>query len=249
MNLRKQDADKDFFNVVMSKEDYDAYMEWSLMFQQVFKTRFHKGYLAQLFREGYNSISELKTINNQHTHTKKNMHIGILHRKAIDVLNSRWALDKLEDETNFKILHNDLILVIKDIFKLKDRRPINERRDEILKLLNLKKIQEGKDFFVVHQYYEEKEKPKKIKDLQIEEIEKKIKSVINRIIEKHEDGLEDSVIFKQYGLDLEKNKELITLKFKENGIIKDGTKYILKEIIEEKKKLTAMAEADAFFGQ
>lgn len=246
--MRRQNPEKDFYNVSMSKEDFEAYIEWTTTFQKTYKTRFHKGYLAELFRKGSNSIEELNLINKQHTHTCKNMSIGPLHRQVVNIINTKWGFEDYEEKENFKIVHNDLLEVIKDVFKLKDRRPTNERRDEILKLLDLQKIQEGNNYYIVHKTYI---KPTKIKEIKedniISEVERIIKLIIGKGLNFNE-GLQMAVITNQEDFDLEKNKDIFNLKCKENGIIRRGSEYILKSLVMQQNKLEAEKEADLILG-
>lgn len=237
----KQNSKNGFYNVVMAKEDYDSYIEWANLFQSTYKTRFHKGYLSQLFKSGSHSIDELKLLQTQHTHTKKNMHIGILHRKIINHINQKWMFEQIEDKSTFKITNNDLIILIKEIFQLKDRRPINDRRDEILELLELQTIQEGKTLFITHKTYVRKIN---IKEIQESQKEDNLINAINRIIQKGKEGLEDAILYKTFNIDMSKDLEHFKILCTENKIIKYRTKYYIKSFVDEKLKQEAEKEVD-----
>ena len=150
-------TNKKFINVSLSREDYEVYMEWSIEFQNTFKTRFHKGHLAELLRTGTNCINQLKTKQQEGTRTYSKMYGGRadggLHLEVIRLINEQFGYDKYEDKSLFKIPHLKIKNIIKNVFNIIDDRTIRIRRDEILSLLDLEVIQEKGRYFVVNKTY------------------------------------------------------------------------------------------------
>ena len=149
--------DESFPQVRMSKEDYEAYMEWSIEFQNTFKTRFHKGHLAELIRTGTNCINQLKARQQESTRTYSKMYGGRagggLHLEVIRLIDEQFGYNKYEDKSLFKIPHLKIKNIIKNVFNIIDDRTIRIRRDEILSLLDLEVIQEKGRYFVVNKEY------------------------------------------------------------------------------------------------
>lgn len=176
-----------FKSVLLSKEDYEAYMEWSREFQNTYKTRFHKGYLAELLQNGNNCIRDLKTKQQLHTHTISKMqggkNSGELHIKVIQKINDKWALDKLEDKSTFRVPHIDFKAIIRDVFKKYDNRTLNARRDEILPLLDLEVTQEKGKWYVVHKTYEQQ-----IKEVPLIKVSNKVENKLLFMINKIKNG-------------------------------------------------------------
>lgn len=239
-----------FTQVMMCNEDYEVYCDWIREIHNTFKSKTHKGFLSLALNNGRYCLEDLKELQSDNTHTKYGMSyvVGFPIKQIIKKINDKYNFENLEDKSQFRMKHTELVNLIIKQYSLKkgDSRTVNPRKQEVYEILDLKQIQEGKTYWVVHRSYfkEESINSKVYDEFSIENITDKF---IDRIISKGSTGISKPVLLQdlrvydeKYGVNLNKLKAMLFRKIKLNGEIKE----IKVDDIERFAIVTKQDEAD-----
>lgn len=220
-----------FTQVMMCNDDYEVYCDWIREIHNTFKSKTHKGFLSLALNNGRYCLEDLKQLQSDNTHTKNGMSyvVGFPIKQIIQKINEKYNLENLEDKSQFRMKHTELCNLIIKQYSLRkgDSRTVNPRKQEIYEILELKQIQEGKTYWVVHRsYFKEESIDSKVHDeFSPETISEKI---INRIISKGSKGISKAVILNElrntsekYVISFDKLRGMLFRKIKLNGTIRE----------------------------
>lgn len=131
-----------------------SYQELVRYYKYINKTTRIEDYLIEVFD---NALSELKT--NYQLSVCRNSKSGIQltqqQSKCIDILNKKFEINNWSKDVQLsnKLPLNMFEDLVKDVFKVKGRDAITNRKKEILELIQFKQVREGNNWFIVHKNF------------------------------------------------------------------------------------------------
>lgn len=239
--------------ITFRNDVYDSY----LTFVNLARSVGHKAYihedLLELFNLGISMLNakrERQRVGGDgETGSQKKIFSSIQEIECLSFIQKEYFYNgKIEPET-FKLSNVKFKAIIQEHFKVRDKDAIQSRKIAIMETLKLKQVRIANSYYVVHKDFVVEEELEKLDDKTIiknrnEELKQKL---IDHIINKGVEGVEDIYIYKQ----LNNDKKLISsfeLKLQVNHICKKETRFYSKEALKKINSKSAEQEAEEILG-